>query len=211
MPAESYKALPSTDLLAQSIAVDIGLDGLEYQLEQPVFGPDGGAKILVDDVDGARFPLGGAQLGIRAETAAASDTASSGLIGRLKRIAQNVSAVLTLLAGGVKQSSINIPATIPNGAHFSTPFPLDIRGRSWIGYQLPPEFDGATLVPSVSVDGISFFFLYGPTGLPITVQQTPNSQSFVVPEEFQNWSYLLLGSVNQTGDTVIQLQGTSRS
>jgi hypothetical protein len=56
MAADSFKAKPSGDPLAVDIAIDIGSDGKQYQLEQPVFGSDGGSKTMTDDVDGARFP-----------------------------------------------------------------------------------------------------------------------------------------------------------
>jgi hypothetical protein len=56
MAADSFKVKPSTDPLAIDLAVDIGSDGKEYQLEQLAFGPDGGAKVMVDDVDGFRLP-----------------------------------------------------------------------------------------------------------------------------------------------------------
>jgi hypothetical protein len=119
--AEGINVKPSTDPSAVPIAVDIGSDGFQYQLTQPAFGPDAGAKTMVDDVDAKRLPVGGAAIGQPGNAAAtdttsawsliallkrlgnlqgdvveaapATDTASSGLNGRLQRVAQRLTTI----------------------------------------------------------------------------------------------------------------------
>jgi hypothetical protein len=93
MAAGGIKVKPSLDPSAVDVAVDIGSDGKEYQLEQPVFGPTNGAKTMIDNVDGQRLPVGGSAIGLPGETAPTTDTASSGLNGRLQRIAQRLTTI----------------------------------------------------------------------------------------------------------------------
>lgn len=74
---------------------DIG--GAGYQRIKAGWGADG-VFVETADADGVRFPVGGLQLGTLTETAPASDTASSGLNGRLQRIAQRLTLLLAIQA-----------------------------------------------------------------------------------------------------------------
>jgi hypothetical protein len=136
--AEGINVKPSTDPSAVPIAVDIGSDGFQYQLTQPAFGPDAGAKTMVDDVDAKRLPVGGAAIGQPGNAAAtdttsawsliallkrlanlqgdvveaapATDTASSGLNGRLQRVAQRLTTLFGSL-GDTADASVAAGAT----------------------------------------------------------------------------------------------------
>ena len=84
--------LPSTDLTAVPVASD-DIAGVRHQLVKVEWGPADSAT-QVADVDGQRLPVGGNTIGLPSETAPASDTASSGLNGRLQRIAQRLTTLI---------------------------------------------------------------------------------------------------------------------
>ncbi len=97
MTVEGFPINPGTGPLAEDIAVDTGADGKLYQGEQPVFGPLDGTKVWVENVDGKRLPVGGDAIGLPGETAPTTDTASSGLNGRLQRVAQRLTTIFGAL------------------------------------------------------------------------------------------------------------------
>jgi hypothetical protein len=82
---------------------DIG--GVGYQRIKAGWGTDGVFAETADS-DGVRFPVGGLQLGTLTETAPASDTASSGLNGRLQRIAQRLTSLIGLLPASLGQKTM---------------------------------------------------------------------------------------------------------
>lgn len=58
------------------------------------------AKVVLEDSSGVEVsPASSAQIGALTETAPATDTASSGLNGRLQRIAQRITSLIALLPG----------------------------------------------------------------------------------------------------------------
>lgn len=92
--ADNIPTLPSPDVTAVPVATD-EIGGVHFQRIKVHTGADGVA-VGVEDVDGQRFPVGGAQIGLTNETAPASDTAAAGINGRLQRIAQNLTSYLGL-------------------------------------------------------------------------------------------------------------------
>lgn len=97
---------PGSSGAAQPVATDF-LNSKHYQKIKAGWGPDNTWNETAD-VDGARLPVGGAQVGTLTETAPATDTASAGLNGRLQRIAQRLTSLIALLpaalgaGGGLK-------------------------------------------------------------------------------------------------------------
>lgn len=93
--ADNINTLPSTDVTAVPVATD-EVGGAHYQIIKTAFGADGVAT-GVEDVNGSRFPVGGAQIGATNETAPVTDTATAGLNGRLQRVAQRLTTLLSIL------------------------------------------------------------------------------------------------------------------
>lgn len=94
------------DIVSPPVATDL-VGGQHYQRIKLGWGADGTFN-EVTDTDGLRVPVGGSLLGVSTETAPASDTAASGLNGRLQRIAQRITSLIALLpaalgaGGGLK-------------------------------------------------------------------------------------------------------------
>lgn len=111
MAVNSIPVLPSTHPTARPVAVDtVGL--VDYQIIKTAVGGDGVA-VWVEDVDGSRFPVGGAQIGATNEAAPGTDTAASGLNGRLQRIAQRLTSLIALLPAslGAKAEAASFAVT----------------------------------------------------------------------------------------------------
>ena len=104
--ADNVRVVPSANGTDPNVATD-DIAGIHYQKIKAGWGADGTFNETTD-TDGIRLPVGGAQLGATAETAPASDTASSGLNGRLQRVAQRLTSLIALLpaalgaGGGLK-------------------------------------------------------------------------------------------------------------
>jgi len=93
MPDNDINVPSSSAPTAKPVATeDIG--GARYQRLKPNWGGAGVAN-RTDDQDGLRWPVGGAQIGANNETAPANDTAAAGLNGRLQRIAQRLTTLIT--------------------------------------------------------------------------------------------------------------------
>lgn len=115
-------------------ADDVG--GVLYQRVKPAYGADGAATDVstssplpaqLRDSDGTDVGLS-AKLGIVTETAPSTDTASSGLNGRLQRIAQRLTSIIALLPaalganGGLKIEGVASGTAVPVSAA-SLPLP----------------------------------------------------------------------------------------
>jgi len=90
---------------------DIG--GKHYQKVKFGWGIDG-AWNETGDTDGIRIPIGGGQIGALNETAPTTDIASSGLNGRLQRIAQRITSMIAQLPAtlGTKTAANALPVTL---------------------------------------------------------------------------------------------------
>jgi hypothetical protein len=105
--------LPGTgDIVA---ADDVG--GIKYQRVKVSTGADGTAvdndathPIYIDKITGGDL-VAGASIGVVTETAPASDTASSGLNGRLQRIAQRISSLITLWGAATDAKNVATDTT----------------------------------------------------------------------------------------------------
>jgi hypothetical protein len=204
MPDEGINTLGSVDPAAVPVAVDMVGD-LAYQRVKLDAGADGVSAPVVD-ADGSRLPVGGAQIGALTETAPASDTASSGLNGRLQRIAQRLSSILTQLTTAVTTISkvTSLPATVVGGASLSEA--IDIRGYQVTGIVVPSTFDGTTINFQVSAVGVTYQALYDMTNTLVSMTVTA-SRSYSLWGELSGWSYVKIGTgTSQTGDTAFVLQ-----
>lgn len=98
MTYNSIKTIESADPTDPDVAVD-RVGGLDYQRIKLQWGPEGTVNDT-DDASGKRFPVNLAQsalIGAVDETAPGTDTASSGLNGRLQRIAQRLTSLIALV------------------------------------------------------------------------------------------------------------------
>jgi len=93
MPDNDINVPSSGAPTAKPVATeDIG--GVRVQRIKPAWGAHGVAN-YTNDADGERFPVGGAQIGANNETAPGTDTGAAGLNGRLQRIAQRLTTLIT--------------------------------------------------------------------------------------------------------------------
>lgn len=141
------------DPTAPDVATDT-VGGFDYQIEKLAWGLTGVVH-NVDDTVGNRLPVNVAEstlLGAIGETAPASDTASSGLNGRLQRIAQRLTSLIALLptaltaAGALKEGSAEavLTASVASGQTLQGTG-SDIGGlRNW-GIIIPSTFDGTQI------------------------------------------------------------------
>lgn len=104
--ADNIRVKDSVSGLDVPVATD-DIGGVGYQKVKVGWGADGTFNETTD-TDGIRIPIGGAQVGTLTETAPGTDTASSGLNGRLQRVAQRLTSLIALLptalgaGGGLK-------------------------------------------------------------------------------------------------------------
>ena len=104
MSAGNVRVYENPDPTAPPVATET-IGGEEYQKVRPGWGPTG-THNDTDDADGKRLPVGGGQIGTLTEAAPASDTASSGLNGRLQRIAQRLTSLIALFPTALGQSTM---------------------------------------------------------------------------------------------------------
>lgn len=101
--ADNIKVLPATGGADPPVATD-DIGGIHFQKIKAGWGIDGVFQETAD-TDGVRLPIGGAQVGTLTETAPGTDTASSGLNGRLQRIAQRLTSLIALLPASLGQKT----------------------------------------------------------------------------------------------------------
>jgi hypothetical protein len=212
--------------VAPPIATD-DIGGIQYQRIKVGWGGDGTFNELVD-TDGIRLPIGGAQVGPLTETAPASDTASSGLNGRLQRIAQRLTSLIGLFPATLGQKTMAaslavtlasdqpaalmlvvrreavIALTVTSGTRTSTT--ADTAGYGNMGLVVPSTFDGTQIYFDVSHDGSTFASLYDITNTPVLMTVTAYG-NYDLPGELMAWRYMRLycATVQATTDTVFQL------
>lgn len=92
------------DTVAPPVATD-RIAGRDFQKIKAGWGAAGVFQETTD-TDGVRLPIGGAQVGALTETAPGSDTAASGLNGRLQRIAQRITSLIALLPTSLGQKTM---------------------------------------------------------------------------------------------------------
>lgn len=95
---------PSNDPAAPDVAID-RIGGSDFQRVKIQWGAEGTANDT-EDTAAKQFPVGGSALGIITESAPASDTSSSGLNGRLQRIAQRLTSIIALLPAALGQGTM---------------------------------------------------------------------------------------------------------
>lgn len=170
-------------------------------------------------------------IGAVTETAPASDTASSGLNGRLQRIAQRLTSLIALLpaaltgGGGVKvglvdaiiagtniigkviRAETTVAATIAIGTSTTIGIVADVRGYVIVGLVVPSTFDGTTISFQVSHDNSTFQALYDATNTLVSMTIAA-SRTYAPWAELQGWSYIkiITGSTQTTTDTLFVWQ-----
>lgn len=90
--------------VAPPVATD-DIGGRHFQRIKVGWGAEGVFQETTD-TDGLRVPIGGGQIGLLTEAAPASDTASSGLNGRLQRIAQRITSLIAQLPATLGQKTM---------------------------------------------------------------------------------------------------------
>lgn len=110
--ADNIRVKDSLSGLDVPVATD-DIGGVDYQRVKAGWGVDG-VYAETADADGVRFPVGGAQVGLTTETAPASDTAASGLNGRLQRVAQRLTSLIAQLPAALGQTTMaaSLPVTL---------------------------------------------------------------------------------------------------
>ncbi len=106
MTYNSIKTTESANSSDPDVAVD-RISGKDFQRIKAGWGPEG-TQNDTDDTSGKRFPVNVAEsalIGAVDETAPVSDIASSGLNGRLQRIAQRLTSLIALLPTALGSTS----------------------------------------------------------------------------------------------------------
>lgn len=192
------------------VAVDsVGPD--YYQVIKQAFGAAGVAT-LTDDSDGNRFPIGGAQVGLKNEAAPGSDTAAAGLNGRLQRIAQNITALESLLPAalssllalktGPAESTADV--VIANGA--ATSAAVDTAGVRNMGLYIPNTLEGISISFTVAPTLAGAYLpLRDINNVLVTVPLTADSGGvFDLPGELMFARFIkIVSDTNQTGATTL--------
>ena len=102
--ADDIRVAPSSNGADPAVATDeVGLK--HYQKVKVIWGPDGTIN-ETNDTAATALPVGGAQVGATTESAPASDTAASGLNGRLQRIAQRITSLIALFPASLGQKTM---------------------------------------------------------------------------------------------------------
>ena len=101
---DNIRVAPSLNGSDPLVATD-DIAGVQYQKIKLGWGADG-VWTETTDTDGLRVPVGGAQIGGLTETAPGTDTASSGLNGRLQRIAQRLTALIAQIPATLGQKTM---------------------------------------------------------------------------------------------------------
>lgn len=152
---DTIKVVAATGGADPAVATD-DIAGIHYQKIKAGWGADG-TWVETTDTDGIRLPVGGAQLGTLTETAPASDTASSGLNGRLQRIAQRLTSLIALLPAAlttqgsalkVGASESVVTCSVASGQTISAA--VDLAGMRNVGLIVPSTFDGTAITFQVS-------------------------------------------------------------
>lgn len=104
--ADGIKVLAATGdaVVAPEVATD-DIAGKHYQKLKAGWGADG-IWHETADVDGERVPMGGAQIGALTEAPPSTDTAPSGLNGRLQRLAQLITTHMAQLPATLGQKAM---------------------------------------------------------------------------------------------------------
>lgn len=164
-----------------------------------------GAALSTEDI---------ARIGATNETAAASDTATAGLNGRLQRIAQRITslialfpAALTTIGSALKTgaSEGNLTCTVTGGG--TTSAAIDTAGLRNAGLYSPAEFDGTTITFQVSHDASTYQALYDILNTQVSMTIAA-SRNYDLPGELMAWRYWkIVCGTSQTGDTAFVVVG----
>lgn len=221
--ADNVRVKDSASGLDVPVAAD-DIGGVEYQRIKIGWGPDGTFN-EVTDTDGIRVPIGGGQIGLLSETAPASDTAASGLNGRLQRIAQRLTSLIALLPaslgakasaaslsvvlasdqGAVPSSAVRreavLTCSVASGQTVSAA--IDTAGYGNIGVIVPATFDGTSIsFQTADILAGTYVPVYDITGQPVAVPVAA-SRAVDLPGEllFCRFIKIVCGTVQATTTT----------
>lgn len=201
---DNIKVNQSTDPSAPAVATD-EVGGAHYQKFKMAWGPDNTVE-ETEDAPGKRIPMNLAEsaiVGATNEAAPASDTAASGLNGRLQRIAQRLTSLIALLPtaltaiGAFKTGpaeGVITPVTVTVGQNDSAAF--DTAGARNMGLIVPSTFDGTTIRFKVSDTlGGTYNTLYDILGVAVSVKVSAVPTAIDVPGEVMVWRYVKISCV----------------
>lgn len=164
-----------------------------------------GAALSTEDI---------ARIGATNETAAASDTATAGLNGRLQRIAQRITSLIALLPTALTTigsalktgaSEGNLTCTVTSGQTASAA--IDTAGLRNAGLYSPAAFDGTTITFQVSHDASTYQALYDILNTQVSMTIAA-SRNYDLPGELMAWRYWkIVCGTSQTGDTAFVVVG----
>jgi hypothetical protein len=100
----TFSTTTKTGMPNASIIAADDISGVHYQRVKMILGANGTND--GDVASGNPMPVGGTILGATNETAPATDTAASGLNGRLQRIAQRITSLIALLPAALGQATM---------------------------------------------------------------------------------------------------------
>jgi hypothetical protein len=154
-----------------------------------------------------------AAIGSVTETAPASDTASSGLNGRLQRIAQRLTSILTALGAAltVKKDQQTVTACVIASGQSLSPA-IDLGVGRLVGITTPSNIDSATAVTfQASYDNATWNNVYDSSGVEKTLTVGVSRWIILSPADFYGMRYVKvrLGTsgtpVAATADRTLQL------
>jgi hypothetical protein len=151
-------------------------------------------------------PVGGLQVGSLTETAPGSDTASSGLNGRLQRVAQRLTSLLALL--GFRREAV-LTLSVAAGATLSATG--DTTGYANMGLIVPSTFDGSTISFQVSDQSAGTYVpLYDITNTPVAMTVAA-SRAYDLPGELMAWRFVKVQTGTAQATTATDLLLVLRS
>lgn len=218
--ADDIKVNAATGVSDPAVATD-DIGSKHYQKIKAGWGADGTWN-ETDDSSGKRIPTNVAEsalIGATNESAAASDTATSGLNGLLKRIAQRLTslialfpAALTTNGSALKTGSVEavLTAKVVSGQTVQGTG-VDLSGlRNW-GILVPTTFDGTTITfATCDTLGGTYVSIYDITNTIVTLPVN-SGRYYDIPGELMGVRFLKIvtGSTQAGSDTDFLIIGKS--
>lgn len=151
-----------------------------------------------------------AAIGGLTEVAPASDTASSGLNGRLQRIAQRLTTLMGTVLSVKKDQQVVQDCTVTSGQSLSGA--VDLSVARLVGIATPASIDSATMLSfQSSYDGSTYNNVYDSAGIEKIVTVSASRRVILSPADFYGIRYIKvrLGTaaspVSATADRVLKL------
>ena len=98
---------------------------------------------------------------------------------------------------------LEFPLIIADGA--TTSAAIELRGAIPVAVLLPAEFDGLTLTPNVSLDGVTYYGLFDDAGAAVVITAAASRWIALLPQEYAGIDWLRFVAGVQAGATTITL------